>query len=49
MKKNKFFRKQPRYFTLFEEGIIKYYKDINKFKGSIILDKNCKVLKTAKN
>lgn len=49
LKKNRFFRKQPRLFTLYNEGVIKYHKDMVKYKGNIILDKTTKVLKTAKH
>ena len=49
LKKNKFFRKQPRLFTLFSEGVIKYHKNMTAYKGNIILDKSTRVLKTAKN
>jgi hypothetical protein len=49
LKKNKFFQKQARLFTLYHEGVIKYYKDFTKLKGTIILDKTTKVLKTSRN
>ncbi len=38
-----------RYFVLFQNGELKYHKDVKKYKGKITLSKSTKVLKTAKN
>ena len=38
-----------RYFHLLENGELKYFKDITKYKGKITLTKKTRVLKTAKN
>jgi hypothetical protein len=49
LKKNRWFQKQVRYFHLYSNGELKYFKDVKKYKGKITLGKNTRVLKTAKN
>lgn len=49
LKKNRWFQKQVRYFHLYQNGDLKYYKDVKKYKGKITLGKNSKVLKTGKH
>lgn len=49
LKKNRWFNKQIRYFQLYANGELKYYKDIRKYKGKITLAKNTNVVKTGKN
>ena len=49
LKKNRWFQKQVRYFHLYQNGELKYYKDLKKYKGKITLAKNTRVLKTGKN
>ena len=49
LKKNRWFNKQIRYFQLYQNGELKYFKDQTKYKGKITLAKNTKVLKTGKN
>lgn len=49
LKKNRWFQKQIRYFHLYQNGELKYYKDVKKYKGKITLSKSARVLKTAKN
>lgn len=49
LKKNRWFQKQVRYFQLFQTGELKYFKDIKKYKGKIMIGKGTKVVKTAKN
>lgn len=49
LKKNRWFQKQVRYFHLYQNGEMKYYKDVKKYKGKITLAKNTRVLKTGKN
>ena len=48
LKKNRWFNKQLRFFNLYENGELRYYKDFYNFKGKIILTKDTKVLKTGK-
>jgi hypothetical protein len=49
LKKNRWFQKQVRYFQLFQNGELRYFKDIKKYKGKIMIGKGTKVIKTAKN
>ena len=49
LKKNRWFNKQVRFFNLYQNGELRYYQDIKKYKGKITLSKGTKVLKTAKN
>jgi hypothetical protein len=48
LKKNRWLKKQLRFFILYQNGELMYYKDITDFKGSIKVGPNSKVRKTAK-
>mmetsp|Transcript_16283 Transcript_16283/g.27527 ORF Transcript_16283/g.27527 Transcript_16283/m.27527 type:complete len:122 (+) Transcript_16283:1138-1503(+) len=48
-KKNKYLMKQVRYFTLSDQGEIKYYRDRNEYRGNIWLTNKSKVFKTARD
>lgn len=48
IKKNRWLKKQLRFFILYQNGELMYYKDITDFKGSIKVGPNSKVRKTAK-
>jgi hypothetical protein len=47
-KKNWYGNKQVRYFELYRNGEMKYYKDVKDYKGSITLSHSSKVIKIAK-
>ena len=48
LKKNRWLKKQLRFFILYQNGELMYYKDVSDFKGSIKVGPNSKVRKTAK-
>eukprot|EP00347_Sterkiella_histriomuscorum_P019665 403340754 len=48
LKKNRWFQKQCRFFQLFKNGDLKYFKDY-KYKGKITLTKDTKILKAGRN
>lgn len=48
LKKNRWLKKQLRFFILYQNGELMYYKDMTDFKGSIKIGPNSKVRKTAK-
>lgn len=49
LKKNRWFQKQIRYFHLYSNGELKYFKDVKKYKGKITLSEGTRILKTGKN
>ena len=48
LKKNRYWKKQLRFFILYQSGELMYYKDMTDFKGSIKIGPTSKVRKTAK-
>ena len=48
LKKNRYWKKQLRFFILYQSGELMYYKDMTDFKGSIKVGPTSKVRKTAK-
>ena len=48
IKKNWYANKQLRFFELYNNGELKYYKDMKDYKGSISIDGTSRILKTAK-
>ena len=48
-KKNQWSMKQVRTFVLGRDGEMKYYKDKTLYRGSIILCRKTKVIKTSRN
>ena len=47
-KKNWLGQKQLRYFELYKNGELRYYKDLNDHKGTIILGKTSNLRKTGR-
>ena len=48
-KKNWYGNKQIRFFELYSDGELKYYKDITEYKGSIKLEPSSKIIKEGKS
>jgi len=48
-KKNWYGNKQLRFFELYSDGELKYYKDITEFKGSIKITPSSKIIKEGKS
>lgn len=47
-KRNEWYMKQERFFVLTKDGVIKYFKDKTLLRGSIILCKESKCIRTSK-
>jgi len=47
-KRNEYYWKQVRHFALLKDGTVKYYKDYTLHRGTIVLCKDTKIVKTNK-